>query len=143
MGFTGVFNPDGTPNLFACLIREEKLVGGIKLQTTSCWEKRSGDGRNGIGGVRSGTLNKGRVVVMMVMMMKVMRRRCVGRSCARIRRGMAKGKLEEIPDFRFGVRFGVSYGHVVRSVQRNENQGGKGEEVKGEEDFTVHRRESE
>jgi len=59
------------------------------------------------------------VVVMVVVEVKVSRRR--RRSCGR--GGMAKGKLEEIPDLRFGVRLGISYGHaLVLSGSRNGNR---------------------
>jgi len=89
-----------------------KLVGGIELETASCWEKRSGDGGNGIGGVGSGAL-EGKivrvVVVMVVMEVKVSRRRRRSGGGG----GMAKGKLEEVPDLRFGVRLGISYGHAL------------------------------
>lgn len=52
-----------------------------------------------------------KVRVMVVVVMKVgRRRRRSGRICSGAR--MAKGKLEEIPNLRFGVRFGFSYGHV-------------------------------
>lgn len=54
------------------------------------------------------------VVVMVVVEVKVSRRR--RRSCGSV--GMAKGKLEEIPDLRFGVRLGISYGHAVSSPVR-------------------------
>lgn len=126
--FTGVFNPDGTPNLFARLIREVKLVGGIELETTSCREKRSRNGGNGIGGVGSGTLEGEiiiRVVVMvMVMMMKMVkvsgRRRRIGGG------GMAERKLEEVPDLRFGVRLGISYGHALLFGKNSDNRAREG-----------------
>ena len=45
--------------------RKVELVGGIELETTSCWEKRSRDGGNGIGGVGSGTL-EGEIIRVVV-----------------------------------------------------------------------------
>ena len=104
--------------------RKVELVGGIELETTSCWEKRSRDGGNGIGGVGSGTLEGEiiRVVVVVVVVMVMMkmvkvsgRRRRIGGG------GMAERKLEEIPDLRFGVRLGVSNGHAgAREGKRKE-----------------------
>lgn len=105
--------------------REVKLVGRIKLETTSCWEKRSGNGGNRIGRLRSGTFKRRKIVrvtvrvMVMLMMMRVMKvRRRRRRSGGRGGGGMAKRKLEEIPDLRFGVRLGFSYGHFF-SLPRN------------------------
>lgn len=91
--------------------REVKFVRRIKLETTSCWEKRSSNRWNWIWSVRSWTFKRSVTVrVMMMMMMKVVinrRRRRVGGRSVRI----SKRKFEEIPNLRFGVKFGFSYGH--------------------------------
>ena len=55
---------------------------------------------------------KWRIVRVRVRVVVAMRRRRVGRCGAGASGGMAKGKLEEVPDLRFGVRLGLSYGHA-------------------------------
>jgi len=55
------------------------------------------------------------------MLMKVVinrRRRRVGGRSVRI----AKRKFEEIPNLRFGVRFGFSYGHGVSLFSENDEK---------------------
>lgn len=74
------------------------------------------------------------VVVMVVMEVKVSRRgsRRGGRG------GMAKGKLEEVPDLGFGVRLGISYGHaLVLSGSGNGNRADMNWRRKEEEGLTL------
>ena len=112
--------------------RKVELVGGIELETTSCWEKRSRDGGNGIGGVGSGTLEGEsiRVVVVVVVVVVVMVMMKMVKVSGRRRRigggGMAERKLEEVPDLRFGVRLGISYGHALLFGKNSDNRAREG-----------------
>lgn len=59
--------------------------------------------------------------VMVVVMVKIVsRRRCrIG--------GMAKRKLEEVPDLRFGVRLGFGYSHVWKKFNHAREEEGTSE----------------
>lgn len=64
MGFACVFNSNRTPDLLTGFTREVELVGGIELEATPGRKQRPGDGGDGAGAVRMGTVDvRGGMVV--------------------------------------------------------------------------------